>query len=199
MEELLYKHSEKISCCILRYRAHIQPEIHPCNLWYLRDSPKQLHLKKYATSPLLEIKTHTTSAATSAHLDLKATLGYLHTSVPIRVLYKGIPVVLIGNKALLLLFFSFHGRVWKTRSWIAAQHTQPRPTAQPLSQLTSQSTKMSSFLLFLLPWSVIKRADMANRKSSGDIRNQTEIKPPKLHALNRAFPFSVWGRSFYFG
>lgn len=198
MEELLYKHSEKISCCILRYRAHIQPEIHPCNLWYLRDSPKQLHLKKYATSPVRNQNPHHIGSNLCT-LGFKSYAWLFAHQCPYKSVIWRDSCRANRQQSTFIAFFFFHGRVWKIRSWIAAQHTQPRPTARPLSQLTSQSTKLSSFLLFLLPWSIIKCADMANRKISGDIRNQTEIKPPKLHALNRVFPFSVWGRSFYFG
>lgn len=63
---------------------------------------------------------------------------------PIKALPKGKDSCHANRQQSTFIAF-FHGRVRKTRkSPIPAQHTQPKRTAQPPSQLTSHSTKLSS-------------------------------------------------------
>lgn len=83
MEELLYKHWEKIrSCHISRYSAYVQSETRLCKLWhifllclkkYLHYLLKLLLFKKICNfPPIFKIKCHTLSSVTSAHLVFKS-------------------------------------------------------------------------------------------------------------------------------
>lgn len=110
---------------------------------------------------------------------------------PIKALPKGKDSCHANRQQSTFIAF-FHGRVRKTRkSPIPAQHTQPKRTAQPPSQLTSHSTKLSSVqrplqLAEVLHYYVMLTWPSAMRKSSGDIQtNQKSNHQSYVHWTER--------------
>lgn len=165
-----------------------------------------IFLKKYATFPQF-----LTWNATFYHQSLPHTwflqtrLGDAHMNFPIKALPKGKDSCHANRQQSTFIAF-FHGRESGKRGIAQFQHSTHSLNAQLSHPASSHRTAPSwarfKDLFSLQKRSIITYADVAkcHKEKQWWHSNQPEIKPPKLRALNRAFPFSkVWGRfSFFF-